>query len=265
MQPYQFINHIINDEISSEFLEFVRFRFPDNIRFDHDLFIERLENGVHYKKRISGEKLPVPRYMRETNATLETVPDYYAYAMIQHHSQGILTGAPQNNNYCYYTNKWLDMNPQCCEETLPRNTGVPVFIEHQWEPIYYNLDKIFWDGVKLWQDHLQNDHFVLHSEYNSWDIKKLNELGIKDIHWFAHAYLCSEFYFKHYQKLKMVIDYKARPIQHRWVCANRLIDGPRQYRLDFLNCIDTSKGTYSLLDKDPYTNRTLEEIYPKNK
>jgi len=251
MQTYQFINHIINDEISSVYTDFVQFRFKDNIRFDHDFFNERLENAIYYKKRISGERPPVPTYLKNTRAALETLPEYYVYTMTQHNLQAQLTkytGGPVCRNYLYHTNKWLDVSPWDSKETLPRNPGVPVFIEHQWEPIYYKLDKIFWDGVKLWQDHLQNDHFVLHSEYNSWDIKKLNELGIKDIHWFAHAYLCSEFYFKHYQKLKMVTDYKSRPINYPWICANRLL---RQHRTDFLEMLDLDRGCYSLLNPDP--------------
>ena len=139
------------------------------------------------------------------------------------------------------------------------------FLEHCWEPIYYTFDKSFWDDFVVVQNKFNLEQTVIHSEHNSWDIVQLKKQGIKTVHWFSHAYLCSEFYFNHYRKLEMVTNYKSRPIQYHWVCANRLIDIPRDYRIKFLNLLDTSTGVYSLLNKDPYTNRTLEEIYPDNK
>jgi hypothetical protein len=42
------------------------------------------------------------------------------------------------------------------------------------------------------------------------------------------------------------------------------VDTPRDYRIKFLNLLDTSRGVYSLLDKDPHTNRTPTEICPDN-
>jgi hypothetical protein len=126
--------------------------------------------------------------------------------------------------------------------------GVPVYLEHQWEPILYNFDKEFWDEYIAWQKRFQSPYVVLHSEFNSWDIKQLKQQGIKTVYWFAHAYLCSEFYFKNYQKLKMVTDYAARPIQCPWICANRLL---RQHRTDFLEMLDLSVGCYSFLNPDP--------------
>ena len=164
--------------------------------------------------------------------------------------------------YTYSNRKWV--NTVDCAASRYNLKQKHHIIDHCWEPIYYQLDNIFWKEFTIVQQEHEINHTVIHSEHSSWDIHQLEKQGIKVVHWFSHAYLCSEFYFKHYQKLKMVTDYTARPIQHRWLCANRLIDIPRNYRIEFLNLLDTSKGMYSLLDKDPYTNKSVEEIYPKN-
>ena len=168
-------------------------------------------------------------------------------------------------NSTYDNGKWVNQKAYKLTGQFFYQIQTHHFVEHCWEPIYYTLDKILWNDFSFIQKKYKIKQTVIHSEHNSWDIRQLEKQGIKTLHWFSHAYLCSEFYFKHYYKLKMVTNYIKRPIRHKWICANRLIDGPRKYRLDFLNCIDTSKGMYSLLNKDPYTNRTLEEIYPDNK
>jgi hypothetical protein len=236
MQPYQFINHIINDEISSVRSDFIHFRFEDNIRFNHCAYNTMIQN---YNR--------TPGFLIHTNANESNWQDYMAYTMVNHNTFFTGWGSEGFIKY-WYTNKWNDVRPYYDPETMPRKTGVPVFIEHQWEPVLYDLDKPFWQSIVNWQQYLKNNHYVLHSEHNSADINQLRELGIKDIHWFAHAYLCSEFYFKHYQKLKMVTDYKSRPIEYPWISANRLL---RDYRVEFMNKIDWRKGAYSLLETDP--------------
>ena len=60
---------------------------------------------------------------------------------------------------------------------------------------------------------------VLHSEKASKDLDVLVKSNIKNIHWFSHAYICSEIYFKHFYKLNMVTKYKVRPIKHKWISA----------------------------------------------
>ena len=129
------------------------------------------------------------------------------------------------------------------------------FIDHSWEPVFEILDKPFWQSVK---EH-KLPHCLIHSENSSEDIKNLQ---LPNAHWFSHAYLCSEFYFHHYQKLKMVYDYKSRPINYPWICANRLI---RKHRTSFLELINLNDGVYSFMNPDPnglvYTGPVLPNSF----
>jgi hypothetical protein len=231
MKPYTLLSHIIDEQIASVLNteRYAYMYFPDHIRFDHGLLTKQpglSKDGI----------------VRETDGAPWT------WLETKYHG----------SNYSYHCGTWLP-------GAVPHGGGAEFkrrgmnFIEHHWEPVIYNLDKIFWDDVKR-----EGKHIVLHSEHNSKDIAILRDQGFPDVHWFSHAYLCSEVYFKHYKKLKMFSDYKARPINHAWMCANRLIDGLRKYRIEFLNLIDLSKGAYSLLEQDPQTQRTLKEIYPLN-
>ena len=117
-------------------------------------------------------------------------------------------------------------------------------LNHAFEPMDEN--------DKVW-NHSNLEYLPIHSE----PLKQ-------GIHFFSHAYLCSEFYFKHYKDLKIVKDFMSRPIWHKWICPNRLIDNQRKYRIKFLNIIDTTQGVYSLLEKDPQTQRHVNEIFPGN-
>jgi len=158
--------------------------------------------------------------------------------------------------YDYYNRKWKAWGDF--------SRILPSIIDHSFEPINYHMDITLWDhaykdyhpwpGLRIPNDPLTSleikDYpiYVLHSEHNSKDIKKLNNLGYLDIHWFSHAYICSEFYFKHYCKLPSVKKYLDRPVQYRWICANRLL---RQHRTDFLEMLNLDRGCYSLLNPDP--------------
>ena len=207
-------------------------------------------------------------YVFDNDARWDDSPDIFGPDATNRGSYGNLRPGKYSVGQMYY-----DYYNKCWRDGKDISPIYPSIIDHSFEPIHYEMD------ITLWNRSYKKYHpwpadcltikdlplIVLHSEYGSKDIKKLNNMGYLDVHWFAHAYLCSEFYFKHYYKLEIVKNYRARPIKYPWICTNRLIDGPRKYRLDFLNCIDTSKGMYSLLNKDPYTNRTLEEIYPDNK
>jgi len=231
MKPYEIINYILNDAISDvlDTHQFGLLYFPDFIRWNPTVFKQELTDLFSKSgKNIIPEDLEPCRSLKH---------DFY------------------NGNFSYQS-KWIKTEQRYSK--LGKDYNKVNFLDHSYEPVYAELDKELWDDVKL----QPIEYVIIHSEYNSKDIKNLN---LRNIHWFSHAYLCSEFYFKHYQKLKMVTDYTARPILHRWLCTNRLIDVPRDYRIKFLNLIDTSQGMYSLLDKDPYTNRTSEEIYPGNK
>ena len=136
-------------------------------------------------------------------------------------------------------------------------------IDHSFEPVYYDIDFDLWDPSyrKCHPWGLRNPAdettfleikdlpvYVLHSEHNSKDIQKLDDLGYKTVHWFSHAFLCSEYYFKMYSNLEIVKNYRARPINHAWINANRLL---RQHRTDFLEMLDLDKGCYSFLNPDP--------------
>ena len=232
MQPYKLISYIIDQEIASV-LETDRYGylyFSDHIRFNHSLLdfpsLPSVADGIH----------------RETDSSPWT---------------WLETNYNGSNNYYHYESWRQGSNPHG-GGAFAKRQGVN-FIEHCWEPVDCVLDKVLWDDVKQ-----EGEHVVLHSEYNSQDIKQLNARGIPGVHWFAHAYLCSEVYFRHYYKLDMVRNYKARSLRSSWINANRLIDNKRKYRIEFLNLIDVSKGEYSLLDKDPQTGRTANEIYKYN-
>ena len=138
-----------------------------------------------------------------------------------------------------YQLKWIESSPRFGSKGKLYNKIN--FIDHSFEPVHDSLDKIFWEDVML----QSVPHVIIHSEKNSKDLDKIN---LPNIHWFAHAYLCSEIYFCHYKKLRMVTDYKSRPIDYPWLCTNRLI---RQHRTDFLEMLDLDRGCYSLLNPDP--------------
>lgn len=135
-------------------------------------------------------------------------------------------------------------------------------INHSWEPLEFNTDYDFWQiqyVEKLDRDRIGYDQLVvLHSELS--ESSKQLENGV---HWFSHGYLCAEHWYRLYKDIKIVTEY--RPIQSPWICTNRLIDGKRSYRLQFLNMLDTSTGTYSLPYEDPQTKRSCNDIFPSNK
>jgi len=134
--------------------------------------------------------------------------------------------------------------------------------QHSWEPIDTVLDYNFWDIQQQILDRISNwSLYVLHSE-KSTEINKLLDRGFKPIHWFANGYLCANHWYKLYKDINIVTEYL--PLQHKFVCANRLIDDQRSYRIKFLNMINVSQGQYSLLENDPNTGRTPWEIYPDN-
>tara|TARA_B100000902_G_C27309515_1_gene917535 strand:+ start:1712 stop:2884 length:1173 start_codon:yes stop_codon:yes gene_type:complete len=158
--------------------------------------------------------------------------------------------------YDYFDNEWKNAGEH--------KINFPSIIDHSFEPVWYKLDYALWERkyAKLhpWPVYEKLDTewrflqvkdlpiYVLHSEHDSADIQKLDDLGYRTVHWFSHAFLCSEYYFRMYSNLDIVKNYTARPIRSPWICANRLL---RQHRTDFLEMLDLSKGCYSLLNPDP--------------
>ena len=213
MRTYDYIYYIIDDLIDQQFdKDHYSLAFEDDLRFDHDEFYK-------LKKQYAATKPLI---------------------LLNHNHLRF------DNKHSYENGTWKSTSKlKLFQGKLERKFH---FIQHHWEPINYNLDKIFWDNVREVYRENNITPFVLHSEYNSKDVELLKTQGITDIHWFAHAYLCSEFYFKNYQKLKLVTDYTSRPIQYPWLCTNRLL---RQHRTDFLEMLDLSQGCYSLLNPDP--------------
>jgi len=143
-----------------------------------------------------------------------------------------------------YQSKWISSAQRLSEHDGHRKAKLANeinFIDHSFEPVLSGLDQILWDDVVR----RRTPHVIIHSEYNS---KDLDRIDLPNIHWFAHAYICSEFYFRHYQKLQMVTDYTSRPINYPWLCTNRLI---RPHRTDFLEMLDLTQGCYSFLNPDP--------------
>ena len=190
-------------------------------------------------------------YIFEDNVRWDDSPDIFGPSATNRVGYGNLKRAKfidEQTYYDYHNKSWRNANDM--------SRIYPSVIDHSFEPIDYDMD------IKLWDRKYKKYHpwpidclkikdfplIVLHSEYGSKDIKKLNNLGYLDVHWFAHAYLCSEFYFKHYHKLEIVQNYVFRPIKHEWICANRLL---RQHRTDFLEMLNLDRGCYSLLNPDP--------------
>ena len=166
---------------------------------------------------------------------------------------------------CRDITHWYDYNNKKWITNSQRKIIFPTLLDHSFEPIGYEFDRYLWDrryhkfhdwpifdktSGKEWRFLEIKDlpFYVLHSEQDSKDINKLDELGYITVHWFSHAYICSEYYFKLYSDLDIVKNYRARPIQHEWISANRLL---RQHRTDFLEMLDLSRGCYSLLNPDP--------------
>jgi len=168
----------------------------------------------------------------------------------------------KSNKFFYYDtvlSKWIHSNTK-----LYVNTKVmPLEIyDHSFEPIYYELDNTLWNPPDklILNDFKKYKYIVLHSEISP-DIKILENIGWRPVYWFSHAYLCSAFYFNHYKKLKLVTDYKSRPIVYPWISVNRLL---RDYRVEFLNKIDYTKGMYSLLAEDDTGKRLWGNVPPKS-
>ena len=134
--------------------------------------------------------------------------------------------------------------------------------QHSWEPIDTILDYNFWDTRQQILNRTSDWRlYILHSEKSS-EIDKLKDRGFTPIHWFANGYLCANHWYKLYKDINIVTEYL--PLQHKFICANRLIDDQRSYRIKFLNMINVNQGQYSLLEQDPNTHRTPSEIYPDN-
>jgi len=141
---------------------------------------------------------------------------------------------------------------------------------HSFEPILYEIDHKFWNILKNYiekfldipNDYFKNDYIILHSEISS-EVSALNEYNCIPVHFFGNGVLAAEHWYRNYTGIKLYEDYKA--IEHKFICANRLIDEKRKYRIKFLNLIDVNAGLYSLLERDPYTGVSLNEILPANR
>jgi len=211
MKPYEIINHIVDDLLCSHFKDdYCLLHFPDHIRYNPNQQDPMFLFDKHF--------IAVPKQ-----------------------SQSIF-------DYFFHNNKWI------IEKSVTyrlRHSVGNIFVNHSWEPIYTELDKDFWNYLNKEVEkskNLKKCTYVLHSEVSSKEINILKNQNIKHVYWFAHAYLCSEFYFKHYKKFNMVCNYKVRPIVYKWLSANRLL---RSHRTDLLEQLDLSQGCYSLLNPDP--------------
>ena len=181
--------------------------------------------------------------------------------------KGSTKGISDYNNITSYQDNILDLYDYNDKKWINNDRKVifPTLLDHSFEPIWYEFDRYLWDRRyhKFHDWPIYNitstpesgfleikdlPFYVLHSEHDSKDINKLDELGYITVHWFSHAYICSEYYFKLYSDLDIVKNYRARPIKHAWISANRLL---RQHRTDFLEMLDLSKGCYSFLNPDP--------------
>jgi len=232
MQPYDFISEITEDILANHFSDNYCFIFfDDHIRFRQDLAEANLNNYSGEDKKLAAHATLNTRLFNNVE-----VNDYNGHIPI----------VSNNSSPTYHNNHWISSTKYSLSE-FKRTFNNNIY-EHSWEPIDLVYDQMLWESIVYQNKKYNIQGYILHSEHNSTHIKELEKLGLKSVHWFAHAYLCSEFYFRHYSKLKMLTDYKSRPINHAWICANRLL---RQHRTDFLEKLDLSKGCYSLLNPDP--------------
>ena len=137
-------------------------------------------------------------------------------------------------------------------------------INHSYEPLEHSLDLQCW--IALQNDNIYHPRAIdtlIHSEKNSEQLDLLNKMGFKDVHWFANGYLCAKHWFSNYKDIRIVTE--RTPIVNKFICPVRLIDNQRKYRIQFLNMLNLEQGIYSLLERDPQTQKTPEEIYPRNK
>lgn len=139
-------------------------------------------------------------------------------------------------------------------------------INHSYEPLDHYFDLQCW--IVLRNDNMRtiNNKFndtLIHSEKNSEQLDLLNKMGFKGAHWFANGYLCAKHWFSNYKDIRIVTE--RTPIVNKFICPARLIDNQRKYRIQFLNMLNLEQGIYSLLERDPQTQKTPEEIYPRNK
>ena len=191
MHTYEYINWIIDDCISDSQTNYARLNFLNNIRFT----AMPADDGYGPSDLFRvGDELNLLHAQRVTH-----------------------------NNNCLGDQDMMGMD-DC---SYIQSMGSKIYLEHQWEPIDVNLDQELWDILYYHKLQYRSDIYFLHSEKNSRDVARLERCGLQGVHWFSHAYLCSEFYFRHYAKLKRVKNYQDRPIEHAWICANRLSDNAR--------------------------------------
>ena len=137
-------------------------------------------------------------------------------------------------------------------------------INHSYEPLEHSFDLQCW--IALQNDNIYHPRAIdtlIHSEKNSEQLDLLNKMGFKGAHWFANGYLCAKHWFSNYKDIRIVTE--RIPIVNKFICPARLIDNQRRYRIQFLNMLNLEQGIYSLLERDPQTQKTPEEIYPRNK
>ena len=172
------------------------------------------------------------------------------------HALGQYKSKDTKCNTCGYLQKERKCKKSCRHNNI---------IQHSWEPLCLITDKEFWDIKKQSLEDSYNitqKEYVLHSE-RSPVIGELTSMGFNPVHWFANGVLCSQHWYRLYKDINVVTEY--RPLTHNYICATRLIDKERNYRVKFLNLLNTDTGLYSLLDADPQTGRSPTEIYPENK
>lgn len=226
MTPYEFIEHVVHKNIQNVFEQDAIMAKFSNVRWNYEIYIESLKE-FYGGNVLEKEDLLIPNLLHRVH------DEFYINNHQLRHPFSTL------RNYAGKKLLRSDEDPMFKK----------IFINHSWEPINKNLDNVFWQSVLYWQMQYKTPFYILHSEKNSNDTEYIAQrLHSKFIHWFAHAYICSEFYFKHYNKLDIITDYQSRPIKYPWLCANRLI---RKHRTDFLELLNLDSGCYSFLNPDP--------------
>ena len=151
-----------------------------------------------------------------------------------------------------------------------KNTQQHFFLNNSFEPLDYDYAKWFWSGNYLirqlssqkWQRYFT----LIHNEKNSSDLNTIVQTTEISNHayWFGNGYLASKFWYRS-QGLSCFDNFMDRPLLYNFICMNRLIDDSKSWRIEFLNLLNLENGVYSLPDRDPVSNRSLQEISNSNR
>jgi predicted nucleic acid-binding protein len=128
---------------------------------------------------------------------------------------------------------------------------------------WYKLDNVFFNTAEhsVWFKNqtdtpyqFYNKIILVHSEFNSADIKILQENGYIPVHWFSHAAVARDWY--RYAEHDLLLNPQHRTFEKRFLIYNRAWAGSREYRIKFAEMLATHqlleqcKTSFGFIDND---------------